>query len=136
LYKYPQKKFPYDELIEENAKRTREEREYQLIDTDCFDEDRYWDIFIESAKEADDEDEMLFRVTAYNRGPEPADLHIIPQLWFRNTWAWGHEKPSQKPSIKMVGPMTAQSKVSPVLHCQEWIDKYQVNLLMSGPLAL
>ena len=111
LYKYPQKEFPYEDLIEENAKRTREEKEYQLIDTGVFDEDRYWDIFIESAKEADDEEELLFRVTAYNRGPEPADLHVVPHMWFRNTWSWGHEMPPQRPSIKMTGPMTAQSKV-------------------------
>jgi len=110
LYKYPQNKFPYEELIHENAKRGREEREYNLIDTKCFDENRYFDIFIETAKETDDEEELLFRVTAYNRGPDPAPLHIVPHMWFRNTWSWGHEAPNKKPSIKIMSQMTAQSK--------------------------
>lgn len=110
LYKYPQRKFPYEQLIKENAKRTREEKEYSLIDTKVFDDDRYWDIFIETAKEADDEDELLFRVTAYNRGPEPAPLHIVPHVWFRNTWAWGRESADKKPWIRQVGGTTAQSK--------------------------
>ncbi|TKA66342.1 hypothetical protein B0A49_08173 [Cryomyces minteri] len=108
LYKYPQKKFPYEDIIKTNAKRTREEREYNIIDTGIFDDDRYWDIFIETAKEGDDEEELLFRVTAYNRGPEPAPLHIVPHVWFRNTWAWGHG--DKKPSIRQVGPTTAQTK--------------------------
>ena len=110
LYKYPQKKFPYAELVAENAKRGKSDREYQLLDTGVFNDDRYWDIFIEIAKETDDEEELLFRVTAYNRGPEPAPLHIVPHLWFRNTWAWGHESASKKPSIRQIAPMTAQSK--------------------------
>jgi hypothetical protein len=136
LYKYPQEKFPYEDLIEENAKRTREEREYNLIDTGCFKENRYWDIFIESAKEGDDPEELLFRVTAYNRGPEVADLHIIPHLWFRNTWSWGHEKPSQKPGIKMVGPMTAQSKVSFLPMFLRWLGTFCDTPLTVQQLAL
>ena len=109
LYKYPQRKFPYDQLVEENAKRGREDREYQILDTDAFEDNRYWDIFIETAKEGDDEDELLFRVIAYNRGPEPAPLHIVPHVWFRNTWSWGHEEESKKPSLQQIGPMTTQS---------------------------
>lgn len=100
LYKYPQKKFPYQELRDESARRTKEDREHQITDTGVFDEDRYWDIFIETAKETDDPDEILFRVTAWNRGPDPAPLHIIPHVWFRNTWSWGREPESKKPSIK------------------------------------
>jgi hypothetical protein len=110
LYKYPQCEFPYDDLIKENARRTRLDREYNLVDTGCFEDDRYWDIYIETAKEAGDEDELLFRVTAYNRGPERAPLHIVPHMWFRNTWAWGHEPAEKKPSIRQVGNVTAQSK--------------------------
>jgi hypothetical protein len=110
LYKLPQRRFPYKDLIEENAKRGRGEREYNIVDTDAFKDDRYFDIFIETAKETNDEEELLFRVSAYNRGPEPAPLHIIPHMWFRNTWSWGHEAPNKKPSIRIVGPMTAQSK--------------------------
>jgi hypothetical protein len=101
LYKLPQRAFPYEDLIKTNGERTRLEKEYNIVDTGIFDDDRYWDIFIETAKEADDPEELLFRVTAYNRGPEPAPLHIVPHVWFRNTWAWGHEE---------VGPTTAQSK--------------------------
>lgn len=99
LYKYPQKPFPYDDLIKENARRTRNDKEYQLLDTGVFDDDRYWDIFIETAKETGDPDELLFRVTAWNRGPDPAPLHIVPQVWFRNTWTWGREPEDKKPSI-------------------------------------
>ena len=112
LYKYPQRKFPYEDLIEENGRRTKQDKEYNLVDTGIFDDDRYWDIFIETAKEADDPEEMLFRVTAYNRGPEAAPLHIVPQMWFRNTWAWGHEDPKKqpKPSIRKIGATTAHSK--------------------------
>lgn len=110
LYKLPQRRFPYEDLIKENARRGKQDKEYNLLDTGIFDDNRYFDIFIETAKEADDEEELLFRVTAYNRGPEPAPLHIIPHMWFRNTWSWGHEHPNKKPSIKIVGPMTAQSK--------------------------
>lgn len=109
LYKYPQKKFPYQELVDENAKRSRLEREYQILDTDAFADNRYWDIFIETAKEGDDEEELIFRVIAYNRGPEPAHLHIIPQVWFRNTWSWGYENQGAKPSIKHEGPRIAKS---------------------------
>lgn len=109
LYKYPQKKFPYQDLIDENARRSRQEREYQILDTGVFDENRYWDIFIETAKEGDNEEELIFRVIAYNRGPEPAPLHIIPHVWFRNTWSWGYENQPAKPSIKQDGSRIAKS---------------------------
>ncbi|OBT69651.1 hypothetical protein VE03_00711 [Pseudogymnoascus sp. 23342-1-I1] len=110
LYKYPQKAFPYKDLIDENARRGKQDREYQLLDTGVFEEDRYWDIFIETAKESDDPDELLFRVTAWNRGPDAAPLHIVPHMWFRNTWAWGHESEDKKPSIAKSGETTAHSK--------------------------
>ena len=110
LYKYPQRKFPYEDLVAKSSKLTKAEKEYQLIDTGIFDDDRYWDIFIETAKEAEDEEELLFRVTAYNRGPEPAPLHIIPHVWFRNTWTWKREKEGKKPLIRQIAPLTAQSK--------------------------
>lgn len=109
LYKYPQKKFPYKELVEENGKRSRQDREYQILDTGIFDDNRYWDIFIETAKEEDDEEELLFRIIAYNRGPEPAPLHIIPHVWFRNTWSWGYEDQKEKPSVEKVHPMIAKT---------------------------
>src|SRR5690242_10398278 len=109
LYKLPQRKFPYQDLIKENAKRNRLEKEYNIVDTGIFDDDRYFDCFIETAKEADNPDELLFRVTAYNRGPEAAPLHIVPHVFFRNTWAWGHEDIKNKPSIRKVGAATAQT---------------------------
>lgn len=110
LYKYPQKKFPYEDLVAENARRGKTDKEYQITDTGVFGENRYWDIFIETAKDTDEEEELLFRITAYNRGPEHAPIHIVPHVWFRNTWSWGHEKVGKKPSIRQIAPMTAQSK--------------------------
>jgi len=86
LYKYPQRAFPYEELIEENRKRGSRDPEFELIDTGIFDDQRYFDIEIEIAKE--DSEAMVFRVTAHNRGPDRAPLHLIPHLWFRNTWSW------------------------------------------------
>jgi hypothetical protein len=87
LYKYPQAAFPYDGLLRENRRRSRQELEYELLDTGVFDGDRYWDVFVEYAK-ADPED-ILVRITAANRGPEPATLHVLPHLWFRDTWSSG-----------------------------------------------
>ena len=118
LYKYPQRKFPYEDLVEENMKRGRLEREYQLIDTGIFEDDRYFDCFIETAKEGPDE--LLFRVTAYNRGPDPAPLHIIPQVFFRNTWSWVVEENVKKPNIRQIAPLTAQTKHAKLGHqfCQ------------------
>ena len=101
LYKYPQTEFPYDDLVETNKKRTRDEPEYELIDTGIFDEDRYFDVFVEYAK-ASPED-ILIRITAWNRGSEEATLHLLPTLWFRNTW-W-IEQGIRRPLLKQVdGP--------------------------------
>jgi hypothetical protein len=86
LYKYPQAAFPYAALVEENRRRGREAPEYELVDTGVFDEHRYFDVFIEYAKH--DADDLLMRVHVVNRGPEPATLHVLPTLWFRNTWSW------------------------------------------------
>src|SRR5206468_9439594 len=86
LYKYPQAAFPYARLAEENRRRGRAAPEYELIDTGVFDEDRYWDLTIEYAKAGIDD--ILIRVTATNRGPEAAELAVLPTLWFRNTWSW------------------------------------------------
>lgn len=93
LYKYPQREFPYSQLVEENRRRTKLDPEFELIDTGIFDDDRYFDVFIEYAK-ADPHD-ILMQVTVHNRGPDDARLHVLPQLWFRNIWSWrpGFEKP-------------------------------------------
>ena len=110
LYNYPQNKFPYEDLISRNAKLTKTEKEFNLIDTGIFDEDRYFDVFIEYAKETEDPEELLFRVSAYNRGPESAPLHILPHVWFRNTWTWNQAEEKRRPSIRQIAPLTAQSK--------------------------
>ncbi len=93
LYKYPQAAYPYEELIQTNRARSRAEREYELLDTGIFRDNRYFDVFVEYAKAAPDD--MLIRITVCNRGPDTARLHLLPTLWFRNTWSWqeGGEKP-------------------------------------------
>ena len=87
LYKYPQAEFPYGRLVEENQRRGRDEPELELVDTGVFDESRYFDVSVDYAK-AGPED-LLIRITAVNRGPEAAPLHLLPTVWFRNTWSWG-----------------------------------------------
>ena len=96
LYKYPQREFPYRDLIETNGRRSREEFEYELLDTGIFDDDRYFDVFTEYAK-ASPED-ILIKITVHNRGPEAAEIHVLPTLWFRNTWSWGDANP--KPELR------------------------------------
>src|SRR5579872_2283530 len=102
LYKYPQAEFPYAQLVEENRRRAGKGFEYELLDTGVFDEDRYFDIFIDYAK-ATPEDYCI-RIEAFNRGPEPAPLHILPHLWFRNTWGWAANAwchhPTPEPTIR------------------------------------
>src|SRR5262249_9971299 len=95
LYKYPQCEFPYALLVEENARRGLQDNEYELIDTGVFDGDRYWDVFVEYFKAAPDD--ILTQISIHNRGPNDATLHVLPQLWFRNTWSWAET--SEKPSL-------------------------------------
>src|ERR1700752_5262148 len=94
LYKYPQAAYPYLDLGETNRRRSRQEFEYELLDTGVFDQDRYFDVFVEYAK-ASPED-LLIQITAHNRGAEPAELHVLPTLWLRNQWSWqgGTDRPS------------------------------------------
>jgi len=98
LYKYPQAAYPYDEIVATNAKRGRNELEYELIDTGVFAGDRYFDVFVEYAKESPED--ILIRVTVCNRGPEAASLHVLPTLSFRNTWSWGGDAP--RPVLRQV----------------------------------
>jgi len=93
LYKYPQAEFPYARLVEENRRRGKQDPEFEILDTGVFDGDRYFDVFVEYAKAGPDD--VLMLITAYNRGPEAAVLHVLPQLWFRNKWLWrpGRPKP-------------------------------------------
>ena len=98
LYKYPQQEFPYPRLIEENRRRTRLDPEFELMDTGIFDDGRYFDVFVEYAK-ATSED-ILIRITAWNRGPETARLHLLPTIWFRNLWSWKDDPEQIKPKLE------------------------------------
>ena len=102
LYKYPQREYPYRDLIETNGRRSRNDFEYELLDTGIFDDDRYFDVFVEYAK-ANPED-ILIRITVHNRGPEVARLQVLPTLWFRNTWSWNgnHSKPMLREANGMI----------------------------------
>jgi len=103
LYKYPQAAFPYADLVKTNRKRSRNEMEYELLDTGVFDGDRYFDVFVEYAKGGPDD--ILVKITATNRGPDPAELHLLPTLWFRNDWShWiaDSNRASEKPSLEKV----------------------------------
>ena len=89
LYKYPQSAYPYAPLVEENRRRGRQALEYELLDTGVFDENRYFDIFVEYAKGSPED--ILIRIQIINRGPETAALDLLPTIWFRNTWSWGYD---------------------------------------------
>ncbi len=96
LYKYPQRAFPYGQLLEENRRRSKEDPEFELLDTGVFNENRYFDVVVEYAKAASED--ILIRITAHNRGPQSARLHLLPTIWYRNTWSWnqGQTKPVMK----------------------------------------
>jgi hypothetical protein len=93
LYKYPQGEFPYGDLVQTSSQRSRNDFEYELIDTGIFDQDRYFDVFVEYAKESPEE--ILVRISVWNRGPDAAEIHVLPTLWFRNDWSWlaNHDRP-------------------------------------------
>ena len=96
LYKYPQQSFPYAKLVETNRQRTRQQPEYELVDTGVFDENKYFDITVEYIKES--ADTILMQITVINRGQEEATIHVLPTVWFRNTWSWGYD--AYKPQIQ------------------------------------
>ncbi|MEI7773530.1 MAG: glucosidase [Verrucomicrobiota bacterium] len=106
LYKYPQQAFPYEQLIRENARRGKLEPEYELHDTGIFEGDRYFDVFVEYAK--DGPEDLLIRFTIENRGPDAAPLTLLPKLWFRNTWSWGdtHGSTERKPRLSKLDART------------------------------
>lgn len=97
LYKYPQNQFPYDKLRQESARRRKEDPEYEIMDTGIFDNNEYFDIFMEYAK-ADQED-VLIKVTIHNRGEKDAPITVLPTIWFRNTWSWGYDEYNYKPNM-------------------------------------
>ena len=123
LYKYPQAEFPYDDLVETNRNRNRDELEYELLDTGIFDDDRYFDVFVEYAK-ADAED-VLIQISIANRGPEAAPIHILPTLWFRNTWSWsvGGAKPALT-KIEGTGNSVVHAHINDTLLNQYISDYY------------
>ena len=111
LYKYPQGQYPYERLVAENARRGVRDPEFELLDTGLFDQDRYFDIEVEYAKV--NEEDIAIRVRATNRGPDPAPLHLIPHLWFRNTWSWGTETtPAPKITRRAVRPTRTRRLVT------------------------
>jgi hypothetical protein len=118
LYKYPQAEFPYRDLVETNRRRSREEPEYELLDTGVFDADRYFDVFVEYAKAAPDD--LLIRISAHNRGPDSAALHVLSTLWFRNTWSW--EAGTPRPWLQQVQEGVVLASHSELgkfwLHCE------------------
>lgn len=116
LYKYPQKEFPYEKLVAKNRQRDRGTPEFELIDTGIFDENRYFDVEVEYAK--DDAEDLYIYITVTNRGPDSADLVILPTLWFRNVWAWTDG--NSKPSIKKTSPSSCELK-QPMLG-NYWFD--------------
>ncbi len=126
LYKYPQAAFPYLDLVTTNKRRSRLEPEYEILDTGVFDQDRYFDVFVEYAKAGTDD--VLVQITAHNRGPEPAVLHVLPTVWFRNTWSWGGEV--KRPLLKEVAD--APVKTIAAAH-PELGDRF---LMCEGPAGL
>ncbi len=108
LYKYPQREYPYENLASTNRQRNRYEFEYELLDTGIFNDNRYFDVFVEYAKETPED--VLIKITVWNRGPEAASLHILPTVWFRNTWSWSQGAP--KPSLRQVDGVKGASVVA------------------------
>jgi hypothetical protein len=120
LYKYPQNPYPYDDLIETNRRRGRTDWEYELLDTGIFHEDRYFDVYVEYVKASPSD--ILIQINLCNRGPEVAMLHVLPTLWFRNTWTWWPDKPKpslrQKPGENTVTIETSHADLGDfLLHC-------------------
>lgn len=115
LYKYPQAQFPYAHLAEENRRRGKDQPEYELMDTGIFDDDRYFDVFVEYAKA--DVDDILMQITVHNRSTEDAPLHVLPQIWFRNTWAWDHGATRPKIYAKAHQHIVAEHPALTEYHC-------------------
>ncbi len=105
LYKYPQREYPYRDLLETNRRRSREDMEYELLDTGIFDDDRYFDVFVEYAK--GDPEDVLVKISVHNRGPEAAQIHLLPTLWYRNVWSWGDPQP--KGNLRQTDDQTIQA---------------------------
>ncbi len=115
LYKYPQQEYPYQWLIDENKRRSKDQPEFELIDTGIFDENKYFDVFIEYVKAS--ETDILIKITVHNRGGEAAALNVLPTIWFRNTWSWGYEDYAYKPEMM-------SSNNADILITHQYFDNY------------
>src|SRR5262249_37720208 len=113
LYKYPHAAFPYNDLVETSKRRNRSEMEYELLDTGIFNDDRYFDVFVEYAKQTPED--ILIQICASNRGPDRATIHLLPTLWFRNTWTWWPD--AQKPSLEQI-PAKGSSQLVATSHSE------------------
>ncbi len=121
LYRYPQAAYPYEQLRTENARRGKQDREYELVDTGVLDEDRFFDVQISYAKTTGDDICILIQAT--NHGPDAAPLHLLPQIWFRNTWAWGRD--DRKPSITRIDPLTLAAGGEHAVVCEHsYLGRY------------
>ncbi len=133
LYKYPHAAFPYGRLVDENRSRGRQALEFELLDTGAFEGDRYHDVFVEYAKGA--VDDLLLRVTAVNRGPEAAELHLLPTAWFRNTWSWGLNPDAPRPELSALNDSTLRVWHPELgerwLHCDAGPDGQAPDLLFT-----
>jgi hypothetical protein len=132
LYKYPQAPYPYDDLVSTNRNRGKNELEYELLDTGIFDDDCYFDVFVEYAK-ADPED-ILIRISVANRGPEAAEIHVLPTLWFRNTWSWagGGSRPVMEKAENGTGSVIHTHHTDPLF--QEFLADYYLYCDGDAPL--
>ena len=120
LFKYPQRPYPYEDLVRTNRQRNRLDFEYELLDTGLFDDDRYFDVFVEYAKGSPED--LLIRLSVFNRGPEAASLHILPSLWFRNTWSWS-KNPSPKPWLRRLHEQTIAAFHREMGECYFYCDR-------------
>jgi hypothetical protein len=121
LYRYPQAAFPYDELKAENARRGKDDREYELVDTGVLDDDRFFDVQVTYAKSGGDD--VCILIEATNHGPDAAPLHLLPHLWFRNTWVWGRDE--RKPSIQRIDPLQLSTGSAHAVVCQHaYLGRY------------
>ena len=112
LYKYPQAVFPYEQLVNENGRRNKLEPEFELIDSGLFESNRYFDVFVEYAQSTPGD--ILMRVTAVNRGPDPARIVLLPQIWFRNTWSWVPDSP--RPMLAVAEPTDQGDAILQIAH--------------------
>ena len=128
LYKYPQAPYPYDDLVRVNRERGRHEPEYELLDTGIFDQQRYFDVFVEYAKQSPED--ILVQIGIHNRGPDAAEVHVLPTLWFRNSWSWGDDPP--RPLLERVqGNGNVVRAVEPVLGERYFYCDGQASLLFT-----